>query len=127
VRQVVVRHMWALPRFFFEVCCPNGSSGHSQRSHPGKEGHTGHAVATVPLSKLRCTGISGKTVPLLTLWYDVMEGPPHPKLNGHQRVTPGGACGAKGLGTFAQTPVSGGFPRLTLQNANGCYCCPNPR
>ena len=38
VRQVVVRHMWALPRFFFEICYPNGSSGHSQRSYPGKEG-----------------------------------------------------------------------------------------
>jgi len=38
VRQVVVRHMWALPSFFFEICCPNGSPGHSQRSYPGKEG-----------------------------------------------------------------------------------------
>jgi hypothetical protein len=38
VRQVVVRHMWALPRFFFGVRCPNGSSEHSQRSCPGKEG-----------------------------------------------------------------------------------------
>ena len=38
VWQVVVRHMWGLPRFFFEICCPNGSSRHSQRSHLGTEG-----------------------------------------------------------------------------------------
>ena len=37
VRQVGVRYVWALPRFFSEICCPNGSSGHSQRSYPGKE------------------------------------------------------------------------------------------
>jgi len=36
--QVAVRHAWTLPRFFFEICCPCGSSGHSQRSYPGKEG-----------------------------------------------------------------------------------------
>ena len=53
------------------------------------------------------TVFSGKTVPFLTLWHDVIEGSPHPKLNGHQRSMPGGACGAKGLGTFSQTPVSG--------------------
>ena len=38
VPQVAVRHMWAVPRFFFEICYPNGSSGHSQWSYPGKEG-----------------------------------------------------------------------------------------
>ena len=38
VRQVVVRHVWALASFFFEIYCPCGSSGHSQRSYPGKEG-----------------------------------------------------------------------------------------
>ena len=44
---------------------------------------------------------SGKTVPFLRLWYDVIEGSPHPKLNGYQRFIPGGACGAKGLGTHS--------------------------
>ena len=29
-------------------------------------------------------------------------GSPHPNLNGYQQCTPGGACSAKGLGTFAQ-------------------------
>ena len=38
----------------------------------------------------------------MTLRDDVIEGSPHPKLNGHQQGTPGGACSAKGLGTFAQ-------------------------
>ena len=47
-------------------------------------------------------GIFGKTVPFLTLRDDVIEGSPHPKLNGYQQGTPGGACSAKGLGTFAQ-------------------------
>ena len=28
VPQVAVRHMWALPRFFFEICYPVGSLGH---------------------------------------------------------------------------------------------------
>ena len=28
VSQVAVRHMWALPRFFFEICYPTGSPGH---------------------------------------------------------------------------------------------------
>ena len=28
VPQVAVRHMWALPRFFFEICYPTGSLGH---------------------------------------------------------------------------------------------------
>ena len=60
------------------------------------------------------TVFSGKTVPFLTLWYDVIEGSPNPKPNGYQRAIPVGACGAKGLGTFAQTPVSGGLPRHTL-------------
>ena len=40
VQQVVVRHMCALPRFFFEIYCPTGSSKHNQQSHPGKEGRT---------------------------------------------------------------------------------------
>ena len=57
---------------------------------------------------------SGKTVPFLTLWYDVIEGSPHPKPEGYQRPIPGGACGAKGLGTFVQTPAGGGLPRHTL-------------
>ena len=57
---------------------------------------------------------SGKIVPFLALWDDVIEGSPHPKLNGYERPIPGGACGAEGLGTFAQTPVGGGLPRHTL-------------
>ena len=48
------------------------------------------------------TVFSGKTVPFLALWYDIIEGSPHPKPNGYQRFIPGGACGAKGLGKFAQ-------------------------
>ena len=32
VRQVVVRHMWALPRYFFETCCPDAPPRRSQRS-----------------------------------------------------------------------------------------------
>ena len=36
-------------------------------------------------------GIFGKTVPFLTLRDDVIEGSPHPKLNGYQQGTPGGA------------------------------------
>ena len=52
------------------------------------------------------TGISGQTVPFLALWDDVIEGSPRPKLNGYQRPIPGGACGAKGLGGFRQTPAS---------------------
>ena len=55
-------------------------------------------------------GIFGKTVPFLTLRDDVIEGSPHPKPNGYQRPIPGGACGAKGLGAFAQTPASGRLP-----------------
>jgi len=43
----------------------------------------------------------------LALWNDVIEGSPNPKPNGYQRAIPWGACGAKGLGMFAQTPVSG--------------------
>ena len=43
-----------------------------------------------------------KTVPFLKLWYESIEGSPHPELNGYQRTIPVGACGAKGLGTFAQ-------------------------
>ena len=50
----------------------------------------------------------------MTLWYVVIEGSPHPKLNGYQRPIPGGACGAKGLSTFSQPPASGGLPRHTL-------------
>ena len=47
----------------------------------------------------------GQIVPFLVLWDDVIEGSPHPKLNGYQRPIPGGACGAKGLGKYVQTPV----------------------
>ena len=47
-------------------------------------------------------GIFGKTETFLTLRDDIIEGSPHPKLNGYQQGTPGGACSAKGLGTFAQ-------------------------
>ena len=43
----------------------------------------------------------------MTLWCDVTGGSPHPKPNGCQRPIPGGACGAKGLGMFAQTPANG--------------------
>ena len=50
----------------------------------------------------QCNGIFGKIVPFLTLRDDVIEESPHPKLNSYQQGTPGGACGAKGLGTFAQ-------------------------
>ena len=50
-----------------------------------------------------------KTVPFLALWDDVIEGSPRPKLNGYQRPIPGGACGAKGLGGFRQTPASEAF------------------
>ena len=59
------------------------------------------------------TVFSGQTAPFLALWDDVIEGSPRPKLNGYQRPIPGGACGAKGLGVFARTPVSGGLPDLT--------------
>ena len=48
------------------------------------------------------TGDSGKRVPFLTLWYDVIEGPPHTKPNGYQRANQGGACGTKGLCQFVQ-------------------------
>ena len=47
------------------------------------------------------TVFSGQTAPFLALWDDVIEGSPHPKLNGYQRAIPGGACGAKGLGARA--------------------------
>ena len=47
-------------------------------------------------------GIFGKTVPFWTLRDDVREGSPHPNINGYQQCTPGGACSAKGLGTFTQ-------------------------
>ena len=53
--------------------------------------------------------IFGKTEPFLTPRDDVIEGSPHPKLNGCQQGAPGGDWGAKGLGTLAQTPVSGGL------------------
>ena len=36
-----------------------------------------------------------------------LEGFPHPKPSGYQRPILGCACGAKSLGTFVQTPVSG--------------------
>ena len=55
------------------------------------------------------TVFSGQTVPFLALWDDVIEGSPRPKLNGYQRPIPGGACGAKGLGGFRQTPASKAF------------------
>ena len=47
------------------------------------------------------TVFTGQTVPYLALWDDVIEGSPHPKLNGYPRAIPGGACGAKGLGARA--------------------------
>ena len=59
------------------------------------------------------TVFSGKTVLFLTLWYDVTEGSPHPKPNGYQRPTPGGACSAKGLGGFRQTPASEAILKMT--------------
>ena len=31
VPQVAVHHMWALPRFFFEISCPDGSYGHGKQ------------------------------------------------------------------------------------------------
>ena len=55
------------------------------------------------------TVFSGQTAPFLALWDDVIEGSPRPKLNGYQRPIPGGACGAKGLGGFRQTPASEAF------------------
>ena len=37
VPQAAVRHAWALPRFFFEMCCPAGSPGTAdRRSRPSK-------------------------------------------------------------------------------------------
>ena len=59
------------------------------------------------------SGCSGKTVPFLTLWYDVIEGSPHPKPNGYQRNIQGGACGAKGLGMFVQTPAREAILKIT--------------
>ena len=38
VSQVAVRHMWALPRFFFEICCPTGSPGHGEMPKPARKG-----------------------------------------------------------------------------------------
>ena len=52
----------------------------------------------------QCNGIYRSNSLYLALWDDVMEGSPHPKLNGYQRAMPGGACGAKGLGGSRQTP-----------------------
>ena len=66
------------------------------------------------------TVFSGQTAPFLALWDDVIEGSPRPKLNGYQRPIPGGACGAKGLGMFARTPVSGGLPDLTSKPCRFC-------
>ena len=59
------------------------------------------------------TVFSGQTAPFLALWDDVIEGSPRPKLNGYQWPIPGGACGAKGLGTFAQTPASEAILKMT--------------
>ena len=56
-------------------------------------------------------GIFGKTETFLTLRDDVIEGSPHPELNGYQQGTPGGACSAKGLGTSAQR-AGGVQPRV---------------
>ena len=59
------------------------------------------------------TVFSGQIVPFLALWYDVIEGSPHAKLNGYERPIPGGACGAKGLGGFVQTPASEAILKIT--------------
>ena len=65
------------------------------------------------------TVFSGQTVPFLALWDDVIEGSPRPKLNGYQRPIPGGACGAKGLGGFRQTPASEAFFWQPTRNLQG--------
>ena len=59
------------------------------------------------------TVFSGQIVPFLALWYDVIDGSPHPKLNGYERPIPAGACDAKGSGTFVQTPASEAILKMT--------------
>ena len=49
------------------------------------------SLGAIPFS---CKSVNCLTFP--PLWYDVIEGPPHPKPNGYQRANPGGACGTKG-------------------------------
>ena len=68
----------------------------------------------------------------MTLRDDVIEGPPHPKLNGYQQGTLGDACSAKGLGMYKRPKSCGGaasgggwlknklteYPRLLRLNSN---------
>ena len=57
---------------------------------------------------------SSKTLySIFDAWDDVIKGSPHPKLNGYQQPIPGGACGAKRLGAFVQTPVSEAILKVT--------------
>ena len=57
-------------------------------------------------------GISGKTVPRLTLWDDVIEGVAEPQTQRLSTAHLRGACGAKGLGKFVGTPVSEAIPKM---------------
>ena len=53
------------------------------------------------------SGDSSKTVSFLTLWDDVIEVPPNPKLYVYQRPIPGCTCGTKGLRVFARRVARG--------------------
>jgi len=64
-------------------------------------------------TKWATTVFSGQIVSFLALWDDVIEGLSHPKLNGINGPSQGGACGAKALGGFVQTPVSEAILKIT--------------
>ena len=69
------------------------------RDEPEDEGSANHSGSHIYEHRLT------KQFLFLTLRDDVIEGSPHPKLNGYQQGTLGGACSAKGLGIFDQRAV----------------------
>ena len=58
------------------------------------------------------SGDSSKTASFLTLWDDVIEVPPNPKLYVYQRPIPGCRCGTKGLRVFARRVARGALTRF---------------
>jgi len=115
VPQVAVHRTWAPPRFFFEISCPDRSYGHGQQPNLASKIQTpppslcsnprggSPFIFRSDMTFRQATPVfSSKTVPYLTLWDDVIEVPPNPKLYIYQRPIPDCTCGTKGLRVFDQ-------------------------